>query len=183
MKKFTFLLLIVVMYSGSALYSQSISADTLKSLMLQDWQRAKAYTDDYLATMPAEKYSLKATDSVRSFAQQMLHLGQTNLFFLSLIKGEKPDFSAPQWEHSASAQSADLVKYYVDYGYDAIINLVKGMSAADYVNKSTMAMEQPYTAYNFVWLAKAFEHQTHHRGQTTIYLRLAGVKPPQERLF
>ncbi|MNY60311.1 DinB family protein [compost metagenome] len=31
--------------------------------------------------------------------------------------------------------------------------------------------------------AKAFEHQAHHRGQTTVYLRLAGVKPPQEKLF
>ena len=32
-------------------------------------------------------------------------------------------------------------------------------------------------------LAKLFEHQTHHRGQTTIYIRLAGVKPPNEKLF
>ena len=32
-------------------------------------------------------------------------------------------------------------------------------------------------------LAKAFEHQTHHRGQATVYIRLAGVKPPQEKLF
>ena len=32
-------------------------------------------------------------------------------------------------------------------------------------------------------LEKGFEHQTHHRGQTTIYLRLKGVKPPQEKLF
>jgi uncharacterized damage-inducible protein DinB len=32
-------------------------------------------------------------------------------------------------------------------------------------------------------LSKGFEHQTHHRGQTTIYLRLKGVKPPQEKLF
>jgi len=30
---------------------------------------------------------------------------------------------------------------------------------------------------------KAFEHQTHHRGQTTIYIRLVGLKPPGERLF
>jgi uncharacterized damage-inducible protein DinB len=30
---------------------------------------------------------------------------------------------------------------------------------------------------------KVFEHQTHHRGQATIYLRLKGVKPPQEKLF
>ncbi len=30
---------------------------------------------------------------------------------------------------------------------------------------------------------KAFEHQTHHRGQTTVYLRLKGVTPPGEKLF
>lgn len=32
-------------------------------------------------------------------------------------------------------------------------------------------------------LYKGFEHQTHHRGQTTVYIRLAGSKPPQEKLF
>jgi uncharacterized damage-inducible protein DinB len=32
-------------------------------------------------------------------------------------------------------------------------------------------------------LKKAFEHQTHHRGQTTVYLRMAGITPPQEKLF
>ncbi|MEY4459279.1 MAG: hypothetical protein RIT38_484, partial [Bacteroidota bacterium] len=32
-------------------------------------------------------------------------------------------------------------------------------------------------------LNKCFEHQTHHRGQTTVYLRLAGATPPAEKLF
>lgn len=27
---------------------------------------------------------------------------------------------------------------------------------------------------------KAFEHQTHHRGQTTVYIRMAGATPPAE---
>jgi uncharacterized damage-inducible protein DinB len=31
--------------------------------------------------------------------------------------------------------------------------------------------------------AKVFEHQTHHRGQTTVYIRLAKGTPPQEKLF
>ena len=33
------------------------------------------------------------------------------------------------------------------------------------------------------WMKKAFEHQTHHRGQCTIYLRMAGIAPPPEKLF
>jgi uncharacterized damage-inducible protein DinB len=32
-------------------------------------------------------------------------------------------------------------------------------------------------------LNKCFEHQTHHRAQTTVYLRLLGATPPAERLF
>ena len=33
------------------------------------------------------------------------------------------------------------------------------------------------------WILKAYEHQAHHRGQTTIYIRALGLKPPNERLF
>ncbi|HKQ75853.1 MAG TPA: DinB family protein [Blastocatellia bacterium] len=29
-------------------------------------------------------------------------------------------------------------------------------------------------------LLNAFEHQTHHRGQMTIYLRMKGITPPPE---
>jgi uncharacterized damage-inducible protein DinB len=32
-------------------------------------------------------------------------------------------------------------------------------------------------------MMKPFEHQTHHRGQTTIFIRLTGTKPPQEQSF
>jgi len=32
-------------------------------------------------------------------------------------------------------------------------------------------------------MIKTFEHQTHHRGQATIYIRLQGIRPPQEQLF
>ena len=66
--------------------------ETLKAQLVKDWQRSKEYTQEYLNAMPADKYGFKATDSVRSFAQQMLHLasgtiglvsggtGQTRLF-------------------------------------------------------------------------------------------------------
>ena len=40
-----------------------------------------------------------------------------------------------------------------------------------------------YEETRFALLIKAIEHQAHHRGQTTIYIRLQGIRPPQERLF
>ena len=32
-------------------------------------------------------------------------------------------------------------------------------------------------------LAKALEHHAHHRGQVAVYLRLAGITQPSQRLF
>lgn len=32
-------------------------------------------------------------------------------------------------------------------------------------------------------LAKALEHHAHHEGQAAVYLRLAGITPPSQRLF
>lgn len=174
-KIFSSLLLLIVV---AAVNAQS-PAD-LKAQMVKDWERAKAYTQDYLTAMPADKYSFKATDSVKSFAQQMLHIASANAFFVSTALSGTSIFGERDIENSATAQTKDSVVSYVNASYDAAIAAIKNADAAK-LSESVKAfgMEQP----GWVWLLKAFEHQTHHRGQTTIYLRLAGVKPPGERLF
>ena len=161
--------------------AQSLSSDSIKAQMIKDWERAKAYTVDYLNTMPADKYSFKAVDSIRSFAQQMLHLAQGNLFLMS----NATDQQTPAWlqadiEHSATAANKDSVMYYVTASYDYCTAAVKSVGTDKWGEKKKIfGME----ATRWALMMKTFEHQTHHRGQTTIYIRLQGVKPPQERLF
>jgi hypothetical protein len=67
--------------------SQAITGTDLQTQFIADWTRAKAYTDAYLSTMPADKYSFKAVDSIRSFAQQMLHLAAANYFLTFMASG------------------------------------------------------------------------------------------------
>src|SRR5437868_10189356 len=97
------------------LLSSKASAQTLedvKAQMVKDWERAKAYTVDYLNTMPADKYSFKAVDSIRSFAQQMLHLSQGNWFLMSNASDiQPPAFAQADLEHSPGAQQKDSVMY------------------------------------------------------------------------
>jgi uncharacterized damage-inducible protein DinB len=160
--------------------SQTITNEDIKAQMVKDWQRAKDYTDSYLATMPADKYSFKAVDSIRSFAQQMLHLATANSFFMAAVTGQPPVFGQRNLEESSTAASSDSVKYYVDASYDFAINSLKNMDASKLGEKTKLfGMEDT----RYVFEQKAFEHQTHHRGQTTIYIRLLGIRPPQERLF
>jgi uncharacterized damage-inducible protein DinB len=130
--------------------------------------------------MPANKYSFKATDSIRSFAQQMLHLAQSNVNIIAPLAGMSNIFADRILEDSKTAQTKDSVVYYVVASYDMVIN---GLKKMDFTSLSEKVKLYNWEETKFAWLLKAFEHQTHHRGQTTIYIRLLGLHPPQERLF
>ena len=182
MKKLIFTLLILL--AGSAGFMQSkaqvFNADTLKAIMVKDWERAKSYTDEYLATMPAEKYSARAVDSVRSFSEQMLHLALGTIGYVSAATGKPRIFPGFNLEKSAGAQNKDSVSYYVNASYDFAIDAIKNMNAS---TLSEHVKRGQYDETRYTWIMKGFEHQTHHRGQCTIYIRLQGIKPPNERLL
>ena len=161
-------------------HAQSLEED-MKMQMIKDWERAKTYTVDYLNTMPEDKYSFKAVDSIRSFAQQMLHLSHGNCLLMSSATDQKPpSFFQSDVEHSPTAQTKDSVMYYVTSSYDFCINGVKNSDTNKWGEKKKLFN---FEETRFALMNKTFEHQGHHRGQTTIYIRLQGIKPPQERLF
>ncbi len=72
--------------------AQALTGDQIQAQFIKDWQRAKAYTLDYLNTMPADKYSYRPVDSIRSFAEQMLHLAWDNVFLNMVATGKKIDW-------------------------------------------------------------------------------------------
>jgi len=160
--------------------AQTVAA--VKEQMVKDWERAKVYTIEYLNTMPADKYSFKPTDSIRSFAQQMLHLSLANAFLTSNVSGQKlpPGFDMGLQDR-ASAQTKDSVMSYVTTSYDFARDAVKNSDISKWGEKKKLFGRFEET--NFAILNKAFEHQGHHRGQTTVYIRLQGIKPPEEKLF
>ncbi len=161
--------------------AQSLSNEDIKDQIVKEWERAKAYTVSYLNTMPADKYGFKAIDSLRSFAQQMLHLASANIFLMSKANpSPTPGFFGSDIEHSPSAQNKDSVMAYVVASYDFCIGAVKSLP----VNKWGEPIEIfGFKETKFAMVLKTFEHQSHHRGQTTIYIRLQNIIPPQERLF
>jgi len=173
-----FILSFAFSFAGKA----QLSMNDIKDQMVKDWTRAKAYTVEYLNTMPANKYSFHAVDSIRSFAEQMLHLASGNILLMMNAADIKPSsWFASDIEHSKTAQGKDSVMYYVTNSYDYCIDAVKNFDINRW-NESTK-MFNMFTQSRYALMNKAFEHQGHHRGQTTIYIRLQGIKPPQEKLF
>ena len=180
-KRIFFLPLFLLLFSASG-QAQALTSEDIKTQLVKEWERSKAYTIDYLNTMPANKYSFKAVDSIRSFAQQMLHLAGANVFFMSLATDQKPPSLPQNLEQNVSAQTKDSVMYYITTSYDYAIAAAKSSDVSKWAEKKKL----PFGGYEetrYALLIKAIEHQAHHRGQTTIYIRLQGIKPPQERLF
>lgn len=148
--------------------------------MVKEWERAKAYTKEYLDAMPDSGYALKPTPEMRSFAEQMLHLTDANYGFGSAATGAKSPVGRGESE-KANDQSKQNVTKLVMAGYDFVITNIKTMTPTQVAEPIKVFGRFDMT--RGMALAKCFEHQTHHRGQTTVYIRLAGAKPPQEKLF
>jgi uncharacterized damage-inducible protein DinB len=148
--------------------------------IVKEWERAKAYTKEYLDAMPESAYVLKPTGEMRSFAEQMLHLTDDNYAFAAAAVGEKSPVGSDESEKTVDKSKANVTKLVLA-GYDYVINSVKKMTAAQLTEK--IKLFNRFDLTKGMVLTKLFEHQTHHRGQTTVYLRLAKVTPPNEKLF
>jgi uncharacterized damage-inducible protein DinB len=85
-----------------------------------------------------------------------------------------------EWEKSSDKSKAKVTNVVMD-SYDFVIAQIKKLPEAQL--DENVKMLGTFDMPKRTALAKAFEHQAHHRGQTTVYIRLAGVKPPQEKLF
>ncbi|MEJ7912449.1 MAG: DinB family protein [Chitinophagaceae bacterium] len=162
------------------LCGHSVLAQSSINEMVKEWERAKAYTKEYLDAMPDSGYALKPTADMRSFAEQMLHLTEANYGFASAATGEKSPIVRGEAEKAADKSKSNVTKM-VMAGYDFVINNMRKMSPTQ-LNENVEMFDR-FEMTKSAALAKCFEHQTHHRGQTTVYLRLAGAKPPQEKLF
>jgi uncharacterized damage-inducible protein DinB len=149
--------------------------------LVKEWERAKAYTKAYLDAMPDSDYGFKPAPGMRSFAEQMLHLTDGDYLLVPIATNVKNPFGQGELEKSTTNQSKSNITNIVLAGYDFVIASVAKMTQSD-LNARIIVFDKFDLTREQV-LSKAFEHQTHHRGQTTVYLRLCGVKPPPETLF
>jgi uncharacterized damage-inducible protein DinB len=152
------------------------------SAMIADWERAKAYTMEYLNAANEETIALKPTPDMRSFGQQMLHIAEANYGLGSAASGKKSPVAFGQLEKASDQyKSREALTKVVMESYDFVISALKEFDESK--------MNEPIKVFNNFDMNreaafhKTFEHQTHHRGQTTVYLRLSGIKPPNEKLF
>mgnify|MGYP001810476157 CR=1 FL=1 len=173
MKKLLFALLLTII--SAAGFGQS-KADFVSDA-LSKWKGMKSYTLAVAQAMPEEKYAYKPTADEMTFVHQLVHMAG-NMYFLSakLIRGIEPpvDINAlleKANQNISKKEAMDIISKAFDYTEETIAQMTD----------KTLEEELDYwgghsTKRKIVFLLN--DHQTHHRGQLIVYLRLNGIKPP-----
>lgn len=180
MKKNILLLAVLILIATSVNAQDSYD---FKTSFISVLENAKTYTLEVAEAMPAEDYTFKATDSVRTFGEQMAHIGMSSMFIVTkLLKGEDlPESKITEQEVGASKEKTIEM---LNMSFDHAISSLKEMSDEELQETFVLFFrpEKPeYTKLEgFIFLR---DHITHHRGQAIVYLRMKGQKAPQFRAF
>jgi len=150
-------------------------------------EHAKEYTLEVANKMPAEKYTYRPSDSVRSFGEQMAHIGMSTKFiFKVFVKGEELQFDPAEtakMEKQIGASKEECINT-LEAAFDEVIITLKGMD--DEALQSTFIFffspEKPEFSKEdgFIFIR---DHITHHRAQAIVYLRMNEEVPPGYRAF
>lgn len=154
----------------------SASAQSFDSLFIQSHieklENAKAYTLKVAELMPAQDYIFKPDPAEMNFGEQLLHIA-SNLAWLSssyIVKAENPIKKKDASDLSKTEIISELTT-----AYDFAISSIKKMPIKEIANKVDF-FAGPKNKLQIINLIE--DHQTHHRGQILVYLRLKGLKPP-----
>ncbi len=149
----------------------------------------KEYTLELLEAMPADKYTFRPHDSIRSFGEQMAHIGMSTKFLTSMfIKGgpmpTQDDFAKFGKMEKEMATSKEAVTKAVTEGLDEMIATYKSMTTETMKEKFTVFFDPKQPKFSKQEGFKFInDHILHHRGQALVALRMQGIKAPDYRLY
>ncbi|HYC27751.1 MAG TPA: damage-inducible protein DinB, partial [Chitinophagaceae bacterium] len=123
----TILLALLLVGAMPVLAHTYTNNDSAKAQLIRDWERAKAYTKEYLDAMPEDGINYKPTPEIRSFAEQMLHLSQGNVGLSSSGTGKDRIYQGKNLEKMDEFKNKTALTKVVMECYDFVIDGIKAM--------------------------------------------------------
>lgn len=140
---------------------------------LRKLENSKSYMLKIADMMPAEQYDFRPANGMMTFGDQLLHVA-SNLGWLSssyLSEGADP-VSADDKE----LRDKDSIRVVLVRTYDRAVSVLRDFPP-DQLRDSVDFFAGPMTKMKIITLLS--DHQTHHRGQMVVYLRMCGLTPPK----
>jgi len=136
---------------------------------------AKTYTLQVADLMPENLYGYKPVESEMSFKEQLIHIGK-NLYWLSSTYINETDDPVKKMELNADSLTKVQVLNFVSEAYEYAVSSFRAVDATS-LSKEFKWSGGKMNKIQFMNLIH--DHQTHHRGQLIVYLRLNKLQPPR----
>ncbi len=164
-------LMCILFYSNSTARAQTIENSFLNAAITK-LENSKIYTLEVAALMPENLYSFKPVAEEMSFGEQLLHLS-SNLGWLSASYLGK-ELSPVTKADAALVEKKEII-LVLQKAYAFALATLKNVKP-DQLTDSVKFFAGPMNKLQIINLLS--DHQTHHRAQMLVYLRLNGIKPP-----
>jgi uncharacterized damage-inducible protein DinB len=159
---------------GFILFSLSAQAQTDALYMdaaILKLKHAKEYTIKVAQMMPADKYGFRPSPEEMNFDQQLLHIAQPMQYLCKTYLGG----SANTIQVPDSNLDKDATIKVLNAVYDYAIATLEKFKASQ-LSDTVSFFIKPMNKLQILNLLN--DHQTHHRAQLIVYLRINGIKPP-----
>ncbi|WP_299216109.1 DinB family protein [uncultured Aquimarina sp.] len=160
-------LLIFMFSSWTPITAQQSS---FKEEFLKKWKNSREYTIKVAERMPAEKYQYKPTEDMRTFGEQIEHIGYALTFL------PKKALNIKEVKYKGSLTDKETLIAYLKGQFEIIKTAVEKIDNSDF-EKTTSFWAGRMTRRKI--LNVTFDHITHTRAQAIIYLRINDIKAPQ----
>ncbi len=165
--------LFLILFPFNFLFGQSLFVNDA----LSKWKGMKQYTLAVAELMPEDKYGFKPVKEEDTFGFQLVHMAN-NMYFLSskFLRNTESPVDTKAYEKKALKMSKTEIIEYLSKAFD--------YTQESFALQTDKSLEDEFdywgghsTKRKMVFLLN--DHQTHHRGQLIVYLRLNGIKPPK----
>jgi uncharacterized damage-inducible protein DinB len=174
--------------AGPAPHRAAPAASAEKSPIHQELLMPYDHASDELQklaeAMPAEKYSWRPSDGVRSVGEVYVHIGNANHLLLGFINnpGRTHDQvmkEVQEYEQrEKSMTSKDSIVAYLKESLVMVHNAMASASAADLAKPVNMFGQKTTARGAYIFI---IDHTCEHLGQSIAYARVNGVVPPWSR--
>lgn len=152
------------------------------------WREVRAGLIDEVSQIPADKFSFRAAEGMRSVAEILQHLVESQKFLVG--EACRPDtnllrksFAENIKDYAPDVRNANEKEAIIQMLQTAMDDCEKLLREHADEMKNTMKRFDGKEMTKLGFMSFAIAHEMYHRGQLTVYVRLLGIEPMLTQKF
>ena len=152
------------------------------------WREVRAGLIEEVAQIPADKFSFRAAEGMRSVAELLQHLVESQKFLVG--EACRPDtnllrksFAENIKDYAPDVRNANDKDAIIAMLQTAMDDCEKQLREHADEMKNTMKRFDGKEMTKLGFMSFAIAHEMYHRGQLTVYVRLLGIEPMLTQKF